>query len=199
MSAKSLVIGSSLSVESFIIFHACKTPFWQFLRFYDFYTSESAAACDCQRLCYRSRDSLPKKIHFFPLRVFGPPEYPCPRSTSNCPTAQSAPVHACLWSLLFFLFFVIGGGGGGYFPLPPQVAVYLVTQLGLGLPDPNPNPKPNPNDNLHLKKLPLPIIASQVLEIGVYESTMSPCNLISLVQQRKWIISIVFLTTPWLQ
>ena len=55
--------------------------------------------------------------------------------------------------------------------IPPQGAIYLVTQLGLGLPDPNPNPKPNPNANLHLEKSPLPVIASQLVEMGVYEST----------------------------
>ena len=58
-----------------------------------------------------------------------------------------------------------------YFLLPPQTAIYLVTQLGLGLPDLNPLPKPNPNANLHLKNLPLPVIASQLVEMEIYEST----------------------------
>ena len=182
MSAKSLVIGLSLSVESFVVLHAFKTPIWQFLCFYNFYTRESEAACDCQRLCCNSRDSLVKKINFFPLGVFGLPEYPCPRSTSNCPTAHYVPVHACFWSLLFFLsflFFVMEVGGGRYFPLPPQAAICLVTLLGLRLPDPNPNSKPNPNANLHLKKIPLPVITSQLVKIIVHESTTWPCNLIS--------------------
>ena len=62
------------------------------------------------------------------------------------------------------------GGGGRNFPLSPRAAIYLVTPLGLGLPHPNPNPKPNPNTNLRLKKLPPPVIASQLVEMGVYES-----------------------------
>ena len=113
------------------------------------------------------RTPLLKKINFFPPGGFGPPEYLGPRSTSDYPTSQSAPVHVCFWSLLFFLFFVMGAW---YFPLPPRVAIFLVTSLGLGLPDPNPNPKPNPKCQLHLKKLPFPVIASRLIEMGVHES-----------------------------
>ena len=66
-----LVIGLSVSVESFIILHACRTAFWQFLWFYAFYTRESAAACDCQRLFYHLRDYLvKKKKNFFFFWVF---------------------------------------------------------------------------------------------------------------------------------
>ena len=120
-----------------------------------------------------------KKLIFFPLSVFGPPEYPGYRSTSDCPTAQSAPLYACFWSLLFFfLFFVIGGR---YFPLSLRAAIFLVTSLGLGLSDPNPNPKPNRNPRLHLKKLPLLVIVSWRNEMVVYESTTWTCNMISLL------------------
>ena len=82
------VIGLSMSVESFIILHACRTLIWQFLWFYDFYTRESAAACDCQRLFYHLEYSLLKKFNFFPPDVFGSAEYPGPRSTSDCRTAE---------------------------------------------------------------------------------------------------------------
>ena len=77
-----LVIGLSVSVESFIILHACRTAFWQFLWFYAFYTRESAAACDCQRLFYHLRDYLVKKKKkifssgcFWTTRVSGPSVY----------------------------------------------------------------------------------------------------------------------------
>ena len=131
------VIGLSVSVESFIILHACRTPIWHFLLFYDFYTRESAAGCDCQRLFYHSGYSLLKEIKFFFLRVFLGQQ----SIQALCPRTIARP----------------------------------------------------------LEKLPLSIFASRAIEMGVYESTTWSCNMISLVQQKKWITPRVYLTTPLLQ
>ena len=77
--------------------------------------------CDCHRLFCHSRESLLKKeINFFPVRVFfGSPEHPGHRFMSDCQTAQSAPVHSCVSSLLFFLFLFMGSREGRYFLLRP--------------------------------------------------------------------------------
>ena len=119
--------------------------------------------CDCQRLFCHPRESLlRKKINFFSRPcVFWAPKASRPSVTSDCLTAQSAAVHGCFLSLLFFLFLFMWSREGRYFPLPSRASIYLIAPLGLVLPDPNacpnpipypnpnPNPKPNPNLKLH--------------------------------------------------
>ena len=165
------ISGDRAESVGWIVYHSPCLQNSNLVNFYGFTTSipvNRRLPVIVSDFCTIRETPLRKKINFFPPGVFGPPEYLGPRSTSDYPTSQFAPVHACFWSLLFFLFFVMEAR---YFPLSPQAAIFLVTPLGLGLPDPNPNPKPNPKCKLHFKTLPLPIIESWAIEMGVDKST----------------------------